>query len=237
MSMTFAQELRHVVSVEPVKDSDTGPRTPRPRESKDYAGDEVRVYERDDAEALTLTYDLNTEKGVWEGEVWADIVTMRHGNLNPDGTLHAPTLRAEWLALDQPGKWGYHVRMKAPNPRHAAWWVGYRDGKPAHARLLDRHRPLWEVWIQWIVGTRALGRSGQTLMVALWDVGARQVCGKFLPHHPARVHYDRMPGTVSIEPAELWEVHHPGHYLKWRVELVERPDRPYEHYYKGPEIV
>lgn len=238
----MADELRHVISVEPIIIPENGPagqRTEQPALRQvglrkrdrilDNAGDDVRVFDRDDPEGFRILMALNQSKGVFEGDVWRDIVAVRYSYPGEPWE----TRRAAWLALDDAEKFRHHIYQKCPSSIHAAIWVGYRNGQPAHARLLDRSAGIDEVWIQWIVGTKALGRSGLTLFQALWDIGVRRVCWKALPTHPlVDGHWRKFP-EMKLGPAERWEAHHPGHYIKGLFEMTERPDKPYEYYRRG----
>jgi hypothetical protein len=130
--------------------------------------------------------------------------------------------RAAWLALDDEGKFRYHIREKCPNASDAAIWVGYRNGQPAHARLLDRHQQD-EVWVQWVVGSRVFNKGSHTLVHALWDIGVRRICFKALSTHPLLTGKWKQDQRFQTRPSEVWERHHPGHYEVVSYEMQERP--------------
>jgi hypothetical protein len=240
--LTFVQELRQALTHEPVTNALPMPpiwaneeeqekfrlsRTPKERPPVDDDGADVLVLSLD--QGVPIIHQLMKDRGdVYGGEVWEEIwaTRARYGVTNQDSYVSVkPESEEEQVRL--------HLQIKCPKPEHAAVWVAYKDGTPLWARVFDR--PSWnlsQVWVQWIVGSQAIGLGGLTVLRALWDVGIREVHWKTLPQHALNQHFERLPGVARYVPsspdADERERHYRGgllhgRYIHWVRTMEERP--------------
>lgn len=237
--LTFVEELRNALTRQPVLGAKLpfpgegaseeewaawrAERTPKPCDPVDNCGEEVRILTLE--EAVPVFVQLMEEREVFGGEVWEEIWDTR--SKHADGTaMEKPLTKEEQVRA--------HLHRKCPQEEHAAVWVAYRDGKPAHARAFDRpHWSLEEVWVQWIVGTKAVGKPSLRVAQCLYDVGVRRICWKALPTHALHLHWQKYPQFRKVTPQpEGWQGNKlykdgllNGHYEEYVFDMTERPER------------